>query len=236
MFEICPSTTRPRLQAIEDLLADLLALLLQNRTAREHHVVARAVELDHLRLDLRAHVLVEVRHAADVHERGGQEPAHAQVDDQAALDDLDDRALDRLAGLCGRFDASPRFLEARALLGHDQTPVLILLGHDDRIDLLALMHLVMRIHGLADRKLVGGDDALGLVADVDQHLVLVDPDDVAGDDLALLDLAEGGVVVGDDLPVDLEQESVGPGDHVGLGILDQCLHRRARSLAAAVSI
>ncbi len=87
------------------------------------------------------------------------------------------------------------------------------------------MHLLVGIDRLADRQLVRGDDALGLVADVDEHLVLVDPDDVAGDDLALLDVAEGGVVVGDDLPVDLEQQSVGPRDHVGLGILDQCLHR-----------
>jgi len=35
--------------------------------------------------------------AANVDQRGGQEAAHAEVDDQAALDDLDDRALDRLA-------------------------------------------------------------------------------------------------------------------------------------------
>ena len=85
------------LQAVEDLLALLLALLLEHRAAREDDVVARAVELDDLALDRRAQELVEVRHAADVDERGGQEAAHAEVDDEAALDDLDDRALDRLA-------------------------------------------------------------------------------------------------------------------------------------------
>ena len=66
------------LQAVEDLLADLLALLLEHRAAREHHVVARAVELDHLALDLLAQELVEVLHAADVHQRRGQEAAHAR--------------------------------------------------------------------------------------------------------------------------------------------------------------
>ncbi len=132
------------LEPVEDLLADLLALLLEHRAAREHDVVARAVELDHLRLDLRAHVLVEVRDAADVDQRRRQEAAHAEVDDQAALDDLDDRALDGLAGLGCRFDAAPRLLEARALLGHDQAPVLILLRHDDRVDLLAEVDLVGR--------------------------------------------------------------------------------------------
>ena len=215
MLEIWPFDDEAGLQAVEDLLADLLALLLEHRAAREHDVVARAVELDHLGLDLRAHVLVEVGHAADVDERGGQEAAHAEVDDQAALDDLDDGALDRLAGLGRRFDAPPRLLEAGALLGHDQAPVLVLLGEDDRVDLLAEVDLLAGVDGLADRQLVGGDDALGLVADVDEDLVLVDPHDVAGDNLALLDRAERGVVVGDDLAVDFEQQAVGPVDDAG---------------------
>jgi len=62
---------QPRLKSVEDLLANLLALLLQHGAAGQHDVVAGAVELDHLRLDLGAHVLVEVRHATDVHQRGG---------------------------------------------------------------------------------------------------------------------------------------------------------------------
>ena len=71
-----------RLEAVEDLLADLLALLLEHRAAREDHVVARAVELDDLALDLLAEELVEVLHAADVDERGRQEAAHPEVDDR----------------------------------------------------------------------------------------------------------------------------------------------------------
>src|ERR1019366_3763329 len=86
-------------EAVEDLLADLLALLLEHRAPRQHDVVAGAVQLDHLALDLRAHVLVEVWHATDVDQRRGQEAAHAEIDDQTALDDLDDGALDGLAGL-----------------------------------------------------------------------------------------------------------------------------------------
>ncbi len=160
-------------------------------------------------------------HAADVDERGGQEAAHPEVDDQAALDDLDDRAHDRLARLGGGLDATPCLLEAGALLGHDQAAVLVLLGEDHRVDLLAERHLLTRIHRLADRQLVGGDDPLGLVADVDEDLVLVDAHDIARHDLALLEGLHRGVVVGDYLPIDFEQKSVGPLDHVGLGILDQ---------------
>src|ERR1700730_2893561 len=125
-----PFDHESRLQPVEDLLAELLALLLENRGARPDDGVARAGELDHLRLDLRAHVLVQVRDAADVDQRRGQEAAHAEVDDQTALDDLDDRTLDRLAGLGCGFDAPPRLLEASPLLGHDQAAVLVPLGGD----------------------------------------------------------------------------------------------------------
>ena len=41
---------------------------------------------------------------------------------------------------------------------------------------------------VADAQLAGGDDALALVADVEQDLVLVDLDDRAVDELAVLDL------------------------------------------------
>ena len=197
------------LQAVQDLLADLLALLLQNGAAREHHVVARAVELDDLALDLGGHELVQVLHPADVHQRRGQEATHAEIDDQAALDDLDDRALDRLAGLGGGLDAPPRLLEAGALLGQQQAAVLVLLGEDQRVDLFTQLHLVRGIHGLPDAQLVGEDDSLALVADVDKDFVLVDPDDVAGHHITFFEGDERGVVVGDDLAVDLQQEAVG---------------------------
>jgi hypothetical protein len=112
-------------------------------------------------------------------------------------------------------DAPPRLLEARALLGHDEAAVLVLLGEDQRVDLLAELDLVVRVDVLADRELVLGDDPLALVADVDEDLVVVDADDTAGDDLALLEEGEGGVVVRDDLPVDLEQQAVGALDDRG---------------------
>src|SRR5947209_1902527 len=104
------------LEVAEDLLPDLLALLLEDRAARQHDVVTGAVELDHLALELLAHELIEVLHAADVDQRRGQEAAHAEVEDQAALDDLDDGALNGLAGIGCLLDPAPRLLEAGALL------------------------------------------------------------------------------------------------------------------------
>src|SRR3954451_25485887 len=205
------------LQPVEDLLALLLALLLEHGAAREDDVVARAVELDDLALDPRAEELVEVRHSADVDERRRQETAHAQVDDETALDPLDDRALDRLPRLRRRLDAPPRLLEAGALLGHDEAAVLVLLREDQRVDLLAQLDLVVRVDVLADRELVLGDDPLALVADVGEDLVVVDPHHAARDDVALLERREGGVVVRDDLPVDLEQQAVGSLDDPRIG-------------------
>ena len=204
------------LELAEDLLADLLALLLEDRAAREDDVVAGAVELDHLALERLAHELVEVLDAADVDQRGGQEAADAEVQDQAALDDLDDRSLDGLAGLGGALDAAPGLLEAGALLGEDQAPFLVLLGEDEGVDLLAEVDLFLGLDRLADRKLVGGDDPLALVADVHQDLVLVDAHDLAVDDVALLEGMDRRVVVRDDLAVDLDQE-VGGGGAVGGG-------------------
>ena len=56
---------------------------------------------------------------------------------------------------------------------------------------------------LADAELADRDDAFGLVADVDQDLVLVDAHHFAGDDVAFAEDVDGEVVVGDDLAVDL---------------------------------
>src|SRR5262249_14950505 len=103
-------------ELVEDALPLILALFLEHGTTRENDVVARPFELDHLAAKLLAEELVQILHAADVDQRRRQEAAHAEVEDQAALHDLDDTAVDRLAGLGRAFDALPRQLEARALL------------------------------------------------------------------------------------------------------------------------
>src|SRR5204863_4612234 len=112
------------LEAVEDSLAILLALLLEDRTAGEYDVVARAVELDHLALDRLTHVLVEIGHPPDVDQRRGQEAADAEVGDQTALDHLDHRALHRLAAVGRGLEAAPGPLAPRALTGQEQPSVL----------------------------------------------------------------------------------------------------------------
>ena len=145
--------------------------------------------------------LVEILDAADVDERSGQEPAHAEVEDQAALDDLDHASGDCLAALGGGLDRLPGELEACPLLRQDQAPFGVLLRHHERVDLVPERDLVGRIHGAPDRELGDRNHALGLVADVDEHLVLVDANDGAVDDLPFVDRRESGVVIRDLLPL-----------------------------------
>ena len=86
------------------------------------------------------------------------------------------------------------------------------------------------IDRLADRELVGGDDPLRLVADVDQHLVLVDAHDLAAHHVPLAEGVDGGVVVGDELAVDLDQQVVGARGAVAGGLLGGLAAARSAEL------
>jgi hypothetical protein len=120
--------------------------------------------------------------------------------------------------MTGSPDSAAGALEAGALLGQDQPAVLVLLGEDQRVDLLADLDLLRGVDRLADRELPGWDDALALVTDVDEDLVLVDPHHLAGDDVALFEGDNRGVVVRNDLAVDLEQHPVGALDDLRVGV------------------
>ena len=81
-----------RLEVGEEVLALLLLRLLEVAPAGQHDVVAVLVELDDLRLQDRPTYGCRVSHPAQLDERGGQEAPQADVHDEAALDDLDDRS------------------------------------------------------------------------------------------------------------------------------------------------
>ena len=151
---------------------------------------------------------VQVTDPTEVDERCGQEAAQADVDDEPALDDLDDRAADDAVGFLLRLDVAPRALVLRTLLRQDEPAVLVLLREDERLEALAERDDLVGVDVVADRQLLRGDDALGLVTDVEEHLVGVDLHDFAGDDVAVVEGDDRGVdrvleghpaeVVGDD--------------------------------------
>jgi hypothetical protein len=211
------------LQGGEELVAELALGLLEELAPREDDVVAVLVELDDLALELLAHVGVEVAHPAHLDQRGGQEAAQPDVEDEPALDHLDDGALDGLVLLVDPLDGPPGALVLGALLGQDETTLVVLLVHHQRFDHVPDLDDLVGVHVELDRQLTGRDDALGLPADVEQHLVGVDLDDDPFDELALIHGAqralEGGLelVVGD---VVLDDLLAGRG-HAAAGVVHQ---------------
>ena len=181
------------LQLLEERRAHLGLGLLEPGTARQDHVVAVLVELDDLGLDLLADVGLEVADTTHLDERGGQEAAEADVEDETTLDDLDDGAGDDAVLLLDLLDRAPGALVLRALLGQDQTAFLVLLLEDQGLDLVADLDDLAGVDVVLDGQLARGDDALGLVADVEQDLVPVDLDDDTFDDVAVVEVLDGGV-------------------------------------------
>ena len=187
------------LQVVEELLTLLLLGLLQPRPPGQHHVVSVLVQLDDLGLDGGADEGLQITHPPQVHQRRRQEAAQTDVHDEPALDDLDDRAGDDSTGGLDLFDIAPGPLVLSALLGEDEAPLLVLLLQHEGLDLLVEGHDFAGMCVVADGELAGGDDPLGLEADVDEDLVVVDPHHVARDHRAFLDRHDAAGVGGGQL-------------------------------------
>ena len=219
----------PGLRLSRNWTALFLLGLLEPRPTGQHDVVAVLVELDDLGLDLLADVGLEIADPAQLDERRREEAAQTDVDDQAALDDLDDLALDHALGFLDLFDLAPGPLVLGPLLGQDEATVLVFLGDDERFDALAHRHDLVGVDVVANRELAARDHAFGLVADVQEDFVAIDLDHGAVHELAVLDGDHGGgvgvvhvltfEVIQDDLSglVALDLESGGVGGGVGHG-------------------
>src|SRR5206468_1819368 len=107
------------LQLGQEVLADLALRLLEPGAAGQDDVVAVLVQLDDLGLERLADERLQVTHAAHLHQRRREEAAQTDVEDEAALDDLDDGALDDAVLFLDLLDRAPRALVLRALLGQD---------------------------------------------------------------------------------------------------------------------
>ena len=103
----------------EEGLANRALGLLEPRATREHDVVAVLIELDDLRLKGFTHVGKQITHATHLHKRCRQEATQADVDDETALDDLDDLTLDDAVLLLDALDGAPCALVLSTLLGQD---------------------------------------------------------------------------------------------------------------------
>ena len=95
-----------------------------------------------------------------------------------------------LAGLELLLHGNPGALVLGTLLGQDETTVLVFLLQHQRFNLVAQADDVGRIGILADGQLAGGDDALALEADVHEHLVMLELDDHAINQIAFVEVGD----------------------------------------------
>src|SRR5215203_3586587 len=181
------------LQLGQEILPYLGLGLLQPGAPGQDDVVAVLVQLDDLRLELHPHIGLKIPYPAHLHQRRGQEAAQADVDDQAALDDLDDVAGDDAVGVFDLLDSAPGALVLSPLLGQDQATFLVLLLLDEGLDLITDANHLEGVHVVLDGKFLRRDDPFGLVADVEQDLVPVDFDYGTGDDVTVVEVLDRGI-------------------------------------------
>src|SRR5690606_25017780 len=180
-------------QLLHQRLALLGVLALDDGTAGDHDVVALAVELDELELQLLAFQVHRVAHRAHVDQRTGQERAHvADVDGEAALDLAADAAGDGFVLLEG-------FLE---LVPHHRA--LGLLARQHGLAEAVLEAVQRHLDGVADgdvdlafvvTELFDRHDAFGLESGVDDDHVGADVDHGAADDGTGLELGQVGLAL-----------------------------------------
>ena len=178
-------------QRVERVLLLLGVLLFEEHLAGEHDVAALLVDLDDAHAQFLPAQGVEVADRAHVDLRTGQERADADVHRQAALDALDDAADDDLALGIRLLDVVPDLHLLGFFAREDDVAFAVLGALEQHVDDVA--GLDRYLPGLVD-ELVDGDDAFGLVADVDDDFRWRHFQDGALDDLTFRDVAEAVIV------------------------------------------
>ena len=191
MFLTTPREDLALGERVERVLLLLRVLLFEEHLAREHDVAALLVDLDDAHAQLLAAQRVEVADGTHVDLRAGQERADADVDGEAALDALDDAADDDLALGVGLLDLVPDLHLLGFFAREDDVAFAVFGALEQHVDDVAGLH--GDLAGLVD-ELVDGDDAFGLVADVDDDFRRRHFEDGALDDLAFRDVAEAVIV------------------------------------------
>ena len=250
------------LEAAEQLVALLAALLVEGDLLGQDQAVRLAVDLEDLEPELAADErlqllgdllgrvarLVVLRPAREVDDLADRhEAADAAVDDEAALVVVDDRRLDDDARLELLLHRAPLALEAGAAQRQDDVALGRLRLEDVDEDGVADRRAAGWPSRVAAEQLAVADDAFALGADVDEDLVLVDPDDGALDHVAVLEALDVRVLLGEQLlhrrRLGAELARAGPARALVLAVgasavsaaLGGC-HRRSSASAGASAI
>ena len=200
------------LQAAEQLVALLAALLVEGDLLGQDQAVRLAVDLEDLEPELAADErhqllgdllgrvarLVVLRAAREVDDLADRdEAADAAVDDEATLVVVDDRRLDDDARLELLLHGAPLALEAGAAERQDDVALGRLRLEDVDEDGVPDRQLRLAL-AVATEQLAVADDAFALGTDVDEDLVLVDADDLALDDVTVLEALDVRVLLGEE--------------------------------------
>ncbi len=201
------------LEAAEELIPLLAALLVQRHLLRQDQTVGLAIDLedlepepaaderhqllgDLLRRVARLIVLRTAREIDDLADRN--ETADPAVDDQATLVVVDDRSLDDDALFELLLHRAPFALEAGPPEREDDVPFGRFGLEDVHQDRVADREGRLGFPTPA-KELSIADDPFALGTDVDQDLVLVDANDRAVDDVTVLEALDVGVLLGEQL-------------------------------------
>ena len=191
MFLTTPREDLALGERVERVLLLLGVLLFEEDLAREHDVAALLVDLDDAHPQLLPAQGIEVADGTHVDLRAGEERADADVHGEAALDALDDAADDDLPLGVGLLDVVPDLHLLGFFAREHDVAVAVLGALEQDVDDVARLH--GDLAGLVD-ELVDGDDAFGLVADVDDDFGRRDFQDGALDDFTFRDVAEAAIV------------------------------------------
>ena len=115
----------------------------------------------------------------------GQEDRHTNIEKQTTLDFASDPTLDDIGLVVGRDDTFPGANSVRFALRKRDQAFLVLNGLKKNLDLLTLFDS-SRIFELIQR-----DNALGLVTDIDNHIVVENVDDLALENLVYFKVLNG---------------------------------------------
>ena len=167
-------------EVLHQLLALLGAGLFQHGAAGHDDVAAAAIHLEDLERLRLVHQRADVADRTDVDLRARQERHRAvEIDGEAALDLIEDDALDLLVGLEGLLELAPAFLAPRLVARQHRLAERVLDALQVDFDGVADLDFVGAARG---RELAERDAAFGLRADVDDGEVLLDADNGPFDD------------------------------------------------------
>ena len=178
-------------ERLERGLLLLGVLLFEEDLAREDDVAALLVDLDDAHAELLPLQRIEVADRSNVDLAARQERADADVHREAALDPFDDAADDDFAFRKGALDLVPN-LHLLGLFARQHDVAFAVFGAlEQHVDHVSFTNNYLA--GLVE-ELVDGDDAFGLVADVDHDLVGGDFQNGALDDFTFREVAEAVIV------------------------------------------